>query len=143
MKLTWTILTAFALLPLSVAQASPAVVAVMPVQGVNLSAGQCDVIGLLFADAFARETRVVVASPTDTKPLLAQGKAPLAVATQLGVVEYIELRALQLGTRVTVAGIVVARMEPSCFAPRRLPPAWMKWRSRWPGLRARSPGGNP
>jgi hypothetical protein len=105
MKFRWTILTAFSLLPFSVAQASPAVVAVMPVQGVNLSAGQCDVIGLLFADAFARETRVVVASPTDTKPMLAQGKLPLAVAAQLGVVEYIELRALQLGTRVTVAGI--------------------------------------
>jgi len=105
MKIMWTMLTAFTLLPLSAAQASPAVVAVMPVQGVNLSEGQCDVIGLLFSDAFARETRVVVASPTNTKPLLAQGKTPLAVAAQLGVVEYIELRALQLGTRVTVAGI--------------------------------------
>jgi len=105
MKLTWTILTAFTLLFLPTAQAGPAAVAVMPVQGVNLSEGQCDVIGLLFADAFARETRAAVAPPTETKPLLAQGRAPLAVATQLGVTEYIELRALQLGTRVTVAGI--------------------------------------
>lgn len=105
MKPTWTILSAFMLLSLSSAQARAAVVAVMPVQGVNLSEGQCDAIGLLFSEAFGRETRAAVAPPTETKPMLAQGKAPLAVATQLGVVEYIELRALQLGTRVTVAGI--------------------------------------
>ena len=105
MKLRWTLLSAFMLLALSSAQASAAVVAVMPVQGVNLSEGQCDAIGLLFSEAFARETRAAVATPTETKPKLAQGKAPLAVATELGVVEYIELRALQLGSRVTVAGI--------------------------------------
>jgi hypothetical protein len=105
MKLKWTLLVAFVLFPFSAAQAGAAVVAVMPVQGVNLSEGQCDVIGLLFSDAFARETRAAVAPPAETKPLLAQGKTPLAVAGQLGVVEYIELRALQLGTRVTVAGI--------------------------------------
>lgn len=105
MKLKWTILTAFMLLALPAAQASAAVVAIMPVQGVNLSEGQCDAIGLLFTEAFARETRTAVAPPTETKPKLAQGKPPLAVATELGVLEYIELRALQLGTRVTVAGI--------------------------------------
>lgn len=106
MKLKWTFLAVFVLLSLSSAQArAAAVVAVMPVQGVNLSEGQCDVIGLLFADAFARETRAAVTPPAETKPMLAQGKTPLAVATQLGVLEYIELRALQLGARVTVAGI--------------------------------------
>jgi hypothetical protein len=106
MKLRWTFLAVFVLLSLSSAQArAAAVVAVMPVQGVNLSEGQSDVIGLLFADAFARETRATVAPPAETKPMLAQGKTPLAVATQLGVVEYIELRALQLDARVTVAGI--------------------------------------
>jgi len=107
MKLTWTLLSAFVLLSLSSAQAraAAAVVAVMPVQGVNLSEGQSDVIGMLFADAFARETRVAVATPAETKPMLVQGKTPLAIAAQMGVLEYIELRALQLGTRVTVAGI--------------------------------------
>ena len=105
MKLRWTILTAFTVLFLSAAQASAAVVAVMPVQGVNLSEGQCDVIGLLFSEAFTRETRATVAPPTETKVGIAKGKSPLAVATELGVTEYIELRALQLGSRVTVAGI--------------------------------------
>jgi hypothetical protein len=105
MKLKWTMLSAFMLLSFSAAQASAASVAVMPVQGVNLSEGQCDVIGLLFAEAFAREVRAAVAPPAETKPMLAQGKTPLAAAAQLGVLEYIELRALQLGARVTVAGI--------------------------------------
>ena len=115
MKLRWTILWAFLLLPLSVAQASAAVVAVMPVQGVNLSDGQCDVIGLLFTEAFARETRTSVAPPAETKPKLAQGKPPLAVATELGALEYIELRALQLGSRVTVAGIRRAKTGAEIF----------------------------
>ena len=105
MKLRWLILSALLLLHLPAAQASAAVVAVMPVQGVNLSEGQCDVIGLLFTEAFARETRTTVAPPTETKAKLAQGKPALAVATEMGVLEYIELRALQLGSRVTVAGI--------------------------------------
>jgi len=105
MKLRWTIFSAFMLVSLATAQASAAVVAVMPVQGVNLSEGQSDVIGLLFTEAFARETRTAVTPPSETKAKLAQGKPPMAVATELGALEYIELRALQLGSRVTVAGI--------------------------------------
>jgi hypothetical protein len=105
MKIRWTIFSAFLLVSLSTAQASATVVAVMPVQGVNLSEGQCDVIGLLFTEAFARETRTAVTPPTETKAKLTQGKPPIAVASELGALEYIELRALQLGARVTVAGI--------------------------------------
>lgn len=105
MKIRWTIFSSFMVVSLATAQASAAVVAVMPVQGVNLSEGQSDVIGLLFTEAFARETRTAVTPPTETKAKLAQGKPPMAVATELGALEYIELRALQLGSRVTVAGI--------------------------------------
>jgi hypothetical protein len=90
---------------LSPAQAQTSSVAVMPVQGVNLTEGQGDAIGVLFANAFAREANVTVASPVETKQVLQQTKTSLAVAKQLGAFEYIELRAIQLGTRVTVAGI--------------------------------------
>ncbi len=90
---------------LSPAQAQPPSVAVMPVQGVNLTEGQGDAIGVLFANAFAREANVTVASPVETKQTLQQSKTSLAAARQLGAFEYIELRAIQLGTRVTVAGI--------------------------------------
>lgn len=118
MKPRWTLLPAMLsslLLCVSAAHANTAVVAVMPVQGVNLSEGQCDVIGLLFTEAFARETRTTVAPPTETKPRLAQGRPPLAVATELGVLEFIELRALQLGSRVTVAGIRRAKTGAEIF----------------------------
>ena len=89
----------------SPAQAQTSSVAVMPVQGVNLTEGQGDAIGVLFANDFAREANVTVASPVETKQLLQQSKTSLAVTRQLGAFEYIELRAIQLGTRVTVAGI--------------------------------------
>jgi len=104
MKSTLFVSTA-ALATLFSVQASAAVVAVMPVQGVNLTAGQCEAIGVLFTSAFARETNVSVAPPSETRPLLAQGRPAPAVAAQLGASEFIDLRAVQLENRVTVAGI--------------------------------------
>ena len=79
-------------------------VAVMPVQGVNLSEGECDAIGVLFANAFASEARAVVASPLHTKPLLAQGKPVAAIAGQLGATRYVELRAVRLEQKIDVSG---------------------------------------
>jgi hypothetical protein len=84
--------------------AHAAVVAVMPVQGVNLTEGQADAIGVLFANAMARETNVQVVSPLDSKPLLGQGQSAAMVANHLGVREYVELRAVQLGSRITLSG---------------------------------------
>ena len=103
MKYRWTFLSVLSLLLAS--QARAATVAVMPVEGVNLTEGQCDVIGLLFANAFARELRTQVAQPMETKPIFARTKSAPATATQLGATEYVQLRALQLGARVTVAGV--------------------------------------
>jgi hypothetical protein len=94
-----------ALTTLSAVSAHAAVVAVMPVQGVNLLPGQCDAIGVLFARAFARETNVSVASPLETGPLLAQGMTAPAASARLGASEYVNLRALQMGNRVSFAGI--------------------------------------
>jgi hypothetical protein len=90
---------------LSSAQAQPAVVAVMPLQGVNLTEGQGEAIGVLFANALAREANVAVASPLETKRVVQQAKTAQAAAAQLGAVEYVELRAIQLGAKVTLAGI--------------------------------------
>jgi hypothetical protein len=86
-------------------QARAAAVAVMPVEGVNVTEGQCDVIGLLFANALARELRTQVAPPLETKPVFARTRSAPATAAALGAVEYVQLRALQLGARVTVAGV--------------------------------------
>jgi hypothetical protein len=91
-------------LPATPARAA-ATVAVMPVQGVNVAEGDADAIGVLFANAFARETRVVVASPMETKPALAEARSTLGAATRLGVFEYIEMQAVQLGNRITLNAI--------------------------------------
>jgi hypothetical protein len=109
MRFKWTLLATLAFASLSAAQTQAAVVAVMPVRGVNLSEGQCDAIGALFANAFARDSQVAVASPTETKRALLESKTFLAAAMRLGVAEYVELRAIQLGTRVTLAGILYAK----------------------------------
>jgi hypothetical protein len=77
----------------------------MPVEGVNLTEGQCDVVGLLFANAYARELRMKVAQPQETKPIFARTRSAPATAAELGATEYVQLRALQLGARVTVAGV--------------------------------------
>ncbi|MBN2574575.1 MAG: hypothetical protein JXP73_08405 [Deltaproteobacteria bacterium] len=116
MKLGWTVFPALALALLSPATArAAATVAVMPVSGVNLTEGQCDAIGVLFANAFASETNVVVASPLDTKPVLAEAGTALAAATKLGVFEYVELTAVQLGSKTTLSGVRFSKEGQEVF----------------------------
>src|SRR5664279_1986279 len=103
MKYFWTLIFGYSFL--WAAQAQAAAVAVMPVEGVNLTEGQCDVVGLLFANAYARELRMKVAQPQETKPIFARTRSAPATAAELGATEYVQLRALQLGARVTVAGV--------------------------------------
>ena len=106
MKFNWVLIgaaTVVCLLPASARAA--ATVAVMPVQAVNLTEGQADAIGVLFANALARETNVVVASPLETKAAFVEAKTALAAATRLAVFEYIELQAVQLGSKVTVSAV--------------------------------------
>jgi len=81
----------------------------MPVQGVNLTEGQCEAIGVLFANALAREANAAIASPIETKQAVQQAKTLQAAATQLGAAEYVELRAIQLGAKVALGGIRYAR----------------------------------
>jgi hypothetical protein len=116
MKLGSASLATFAVVCLPAAMAhGAATVAVMPVQGVNLTAGQCDAVGVMFANAFARETNVVVATPLETKPVLAEVKTSLAAATRLGVFEYIELQAVQLGAKTNLRAIRFSREGREIF----------------------------
>jgi hypothetical protein len=105
MKSISVLFSALASTVLAAEPASAAVVAVMPVQAANLPPGQCDAIGVLFTQAFARETNVAVASPLETGPLLAQGRTGSAVAAQLGAAEFVDLRLEQAGNQLTLAGI--------------------------------------
>jgi hypothetical protein len=116
MNFRWTLLTTLALVSFSTSPARAAVtVAVMPVQGVNLTEGQCDAIGVLFASTFARETNVAVASPLDTKPVLAAAHTSLAAAARLGVFEYIELQAVQLGSKTTLDAVRFSKEGKEVF----------------------------
>lgn len=123
MKSTCLVVSALASIALMATPAAAAVVAVMPVQGVNLTPGQCDAIGVLFAQAFARETNVAVASPLETAPLLAQGKTAAMVTSELGATEFVDLRALQLEHRVTLAGIRFGKAGNEVFRSETAAPS--------------------
>lgn len=123
MKSTCFFLSALISTALFAAPASAAVVAVMPVQGVNIPPGQCEAIGVLFTQAFARETNVAVASPLETAPLLAQGKTAAMVAVQLGATEFVDLRAVQLENRVTLAGIRYGKAGNEVFRSETAAPS--------------------
>lgn len=88
------------------ASASAATVAVMPVEGVNLTQGEEDAIGVLFARAFARDASVAVAAPAETWPVLNASKSMPAAAAKLGVIEYVELGAVRLSSKITVTGVL-------------------------------------
>jgi hypothetical protein len=91
---------------LSTTSARAATVAVMPVRGANLTEGQCDAMGVMFATAFAHDARVVVASPVEVRPVRVQAASAQAAAAQMGVKLYVELTAVRLGKRVTLSGVL-------------------------------------
>lgn len=81
-------------------------VAVLPVQGTNLSPGETDAIGALLADAFAAEARVEVAKPADVARAITEAGALPAALAKLGVREYVEATAIQLRSRITLRAIL-------------------------------------
>jgi len=120
----WTLLSTLVLSMFSATQAHAATVAVMPVRGVNLSQGEGDAIGVLFASAFAHDSHVAVASPTETKQALVQSRTSQAAAARLGVAEYVELGAIRLGTRVTLAGSLFAKDGGEIFRAETAALGW-------------------
>jgi hypothetical protein len=109
MKSTWFFLSVLVLGGLWAPRAYSATVAVMPVQGTNLSEGECDAIGVLFSNAFSRDANVVVASPLETKSIRRRVQTSLEAATQMGVSLYAELTAMQLGTTVKLQGMLFGK----------------------------------
>ncbi len=84
------------------AGAARAQVAVLPVQGTNLSPGEADAIGALVADAYLTESGAPVVPPADTARVLAEtGNLPAALA-KLGAREYVETTAIRLTTRIRI-----------------------------------------
>jgi hypothetical protein len=104
-------------------RAYSATVAVMPVQGANLSEGECDAIGVLFANAFSRDANVAVASPLETKPVRLQVRTSLEAATRMGVALYAELTAMQLGTSVRVQGTLFGKDGKEIYRAQTVAPS--------------------
>jgi hypothetical protein len=109
MKWARILLSVLALGILWAPRAYCATIAVMPVQGANLTEGECDAIGVLFANALSRDANVVVASLLETKSIRHQVQTSLEAATQMGVALYAELIAMQLARNVRVQGTLFGK----------------------------------
>jgi len=123
MKLARFLLLVLVLGSLWAPRAYSATVAVMPVQGANLSEGECDAIGVLFANAFSRDANVAVASPLETKAVRNQVPTSLEAATRMRVALYAELTAMQLGTSVRVQGTLFGKDGKEIYRAQTVAPS--------------------
>jgi hypothetical protein len=82
------------------------VVGIFPVQGTNLSEGETAAIGALIAVSYSAESDARVLDPTQTGPYLAQQYSPRDAARQLGLTQYVEVRAVRLEQRITLHAVL-------------------------------------
>ena len=89
-------------------QAAAAEVAVLPVQGTNLSEGDAAAIGALIGGAYAVESGRPVSMPAEMARAieLAGGLAP--ALTAVGATQYLRISAVQLRTRITIHAALMA-----------------------------------
>lgn len=107
--LSWLTCTLAAVTVFWAQQAYAASAAVMPVEGVNLTPGECDAIGVLLTDALARDARVAVLSPLESRPVRQQSADAPAAAAQMGVAVYVQLTAMRLATSIKLDGTLFNR----------------------------------
>jgi hypothetical protein len=74
--------------------------AVMPVEGRNLTAGDSEAIGRLFADAYATTSQERVVAPRPTDPDADFALVPADEAKRVGANEYVVIYAVGLGEKV-------------------------------------------
>ena len=96
------LVTALVLVAVSGTPAFAQSVGVFPVHGTNLTQGEAEAIGSLIASAYARKSGMNVLDPEETGPAMAQQASTPDAAKQLGLTEYIEIRAVRLETRITL-----------------------------------------
>lgn len=90
----WSLLVLAVLMPLAAVAAEKT--AVFPVQGINVSSGEADAIGLLLAQAYGQASGQEVVLPMSAK--LADGESYSSAAVRLGAGEYLETSAVGLGS---------------------------------------------
>src|SRR4051812_44125755 len=90
-------------------KAEAARVAVLPVEGTNLSAEETAAIGALLAQAYeTREKGNVITPATITKMIGSDGPAPEA-AIRLGAEELVETTAVKLNTKIQIQSVLRGR----------------------------------
>lgn len=87
---------------LCVAGTARADVAVLPVEGVNLSPGDLDAVGVLLANAFAAESGARVSRPAETQRVVRESRDLQEALAKLGAREYVETTAVRLDRRVNI-----------------------------------------
>jgi hypothetical protein len=106
MKLTTLTLV---LSPLVTTFANAAELAVLPVQGTNLEAGEIEAIGVLLANAYAAESKLDVLGPVEVakrQETVDAAGGTAALVSALGVKEYVEVSAVRLKTKITIRAAV-------------------------------------
>lgn len=91
---------------LAAATASAADVAILPVRGTNLTAGEVDAIGVLFAEAYRREAALDVVPPVEVARAIAEAGGVAQAVAKLGVREVVETTAVQLRTRIAIEAVL-------------------------------------
>jgi hypothetical protein len=77
-------------------------VAILPVEGTNLSPGEVEAIGALVANAYAAESGAQVIRPADTQRLIRESRDLPEALAKLGVRAYVETTAVRLDRRINV-----------------------------------------
>ena len=87
---------------LCAADARAADVAILPVEGTNLSPGEVEAVGALLANAYAAESGAQVIRPADTMRVIRESRDLQEALAKLGVREYVETTAVRLDRRINV-----------------------------------------
>jgi hypothetical protein len=78
-------------------------VAVFPVTATNLTQGQADALGMVFAQAYQSVSGQQTLFPPDTVAIASKAGDLVAAAEALAVAEYVDLRALQVGEDIRIS----------------------------------------
>jgi hypothetical protein len=83
-------------------EVSAAEVAVFPTEGTNLSEEEETAIGVMIAQSYAIHTGKSVIDPRATRAVISESQNPKSAAQNLGVSQYITIKAVRLTTKISL-----------------------------------------
>jgi hypothetical protein len=113
---SWAALVILTLMAAKTAHAAE--IAVFPVQGTNLSAGEMAAIGALMVSAYAAQARQPVLNPYEVQPALQRTGSERDSARELGLREYIHVEAVRLENRITLSAVLRNQYGSDLYAVR-------------------------